>query len=192
VAKSGQGSRAAQSAHARFLAAYKKDLDQARAIYEGVLRDVDALEGENGGSGTGSGDPAAGGLAREAEEQIRAADRDDRLTNSACFLSPDTCQQNDPADKALQDEISALLNGTLVAGGPDGGLSVYALRRKASLLALRARVMGAVTQRAAARLATDVATQQDGQGSPRSLPSPVAQVSTASSRRAAAAADPYR
>jgi len=195
VAKSGQGSRAAQSAHARFLAAYKKDLDQARAIYEGVLRDVDSLDGENGangGNGGAGGDAAAGGLAREAEEQIRAADRDDRLTNSACFLSPDTCQQNDPADKALQDEISALLNGTLVAGGPDGGLSVYALRRKASLLALRARVMGAVTQRAAARLATDVATQQDGQGSPRSLPSPVAQVSTASSRRSAPAADPYR
>jgi len=192
VAKSGQASRSAQSAHARFLAAYKKDLDQARTIYEGVLRDVDALDGENGGSGTGSGDAAAGGLAREAEEQIRVADRDDRLTNSACFLAPDTCQQNDPADKALQDEISALLNGTLVAGGPDGGLSVYALRRKASLLALRARVMGAVTQRAAARLATDVATLQDGQGSPRSLPSPVAQVSTASSRRSAPAADPYR
>ena len=92
----------------------------------------------------------------------------------------------------MQDEISSLLNGTLVAGGPDGGLSVYSLRRKASLLALRARVMAAVTQRAAARLATDVATQQDGQGSPRSLPSPVAQVSTASSRRSAPAADPYR
>jgi hypothetical protein len=192
VGKSGQGSRGAQAAHAKFLAAFKKDLDQARTIYEGVLRDVDALDGENAGSGTAGGDPAAGGLAREAEEQIRAADRDDRLTNSACFLSPDTCQQNDPADKALQDEISSLLNGTLVAGGPDGGLSVYSLRRKASLLALRARVMAAVTQRAAARLATDVATQQDGQGSPRSLPSPVAQVSTASTRRSAPAADPYR
>jgi len=43
---------------------------------------------------------------------------------------------------------------------------VYSLRRKAGLLALRARVMAAVTQRAAARLATEVATQQDGQGSP--------------------------
>ena len=192
VARSGQSSRAAQSAHARFLAAYKKDLDQARTIYEGVLRDVDALDGENGGSASAGAEPAAGGLAREAEEQIRAADRDERLTNSACFLSPDACQQNDPADKALQDEIASLLNGTLVAGGPDGGLSVYSLRRKAGLLALRARVMAAVTQRAAARLATDVATQQDGQGSPRSLPSPVAQVSTASSRRSAPAADPYR
>jgi len=192
VARSGQGSRSAQAAHARFLAAYKKDLDQARAIYEGVLRDVDALDGETGGNGTAGGDAAAGGLAREAEEQIRAADRDERLTNSACFLSPDTCQQNDPADKALQEEISSLLNGTLVAGGPDGGLSLYALRRKASLLALRARVMAAVTQRAAARLATDVATQQDGQGAPRSLPSPVAQVATASSRRSAPASDPYR
>ena len=192
VAQNGPHGRVAQAAHAKFLAAYKKDLDQARAIYEGVLRDVDSLDGENGGSGTAGADPATGGLAREAEEQIRAADRDDRLTNSACFLSPDTCQQNDPADKALQDEISSLLNGTLVAGGPDGGLSVYSLRRKASLLALRARVMAAVTQRAAARLATDVATQQDGQGSPRSLPSPVAQVSTASSRRSTPAADPYR
>jgi hypothetical protein len=194
VAKSGQGSRSAQAAHARFLAAYKKDLDQARAIYEGVLRDVDALDGETAGNGngTGNGDAAAGGLAREAEEQIRLAERDDRLTNSACFLSPETCQQGDPADKALQDEISSLLNGTLVAGGPDGGLSLYALRRKASLLALRARVMSAVTQRAAARLATDVATQQDGQGSPRSLPSPVAQVATASSRRSVPASDPYR
>jgi hypothetical protein len=192
VGRSGPTSRAAQTAHARFLAAYKKDLDQARSIYEGVLRDMDAVEGEANGSGNAGGDAAAGGLAREAEEQIRAADRDDRLTNSACFLSPDTCQQSDPADKALQDEISTLLNGTLVAGGPDGGLSVYALRRKATLLALRARVMAAVTQRAAARLATDVATQQDGQGSPRSLPSPVAQVSTASTRRSVPASDPYR
>jgi len=192
VSRSGQGSRAAQTAHARFLAAYKKDLDQARSIYEGVLRDMDALDGESGGNGSAGSDTATGGLAREAEDQIRAADRDDRLTNSACFLSPETCQQSDPADKALQDEISALLNGTLVAGGPDGGLSVYSLRRKASLLALRARVMAAVTQRAAARLATDVATQQDGQGSPRSLPSPVAQVATASSRRSVPASDPYR
>src|SRR3954462_1299610 len=102
VNRSGQASRAAQSAHARFLAAYKKDLDQARAIYEGVLRDVDALDGENGGSATTSGDPAAGGPARQAEEQFRVPDRDERLTNSACYLSPDSCQQNDPADKALQ------------------------------------------------------------------------------------------
>ena len=131
-----------------FLEPYKKGLDQARSIYEGVLRDVDALDGENGGSASAGAEPAAGGLAREAEEQIRAADRDERLTNSACFLSPDACQQNDPADKALQDEIASLLNGTLVAGGPDGGLSVYSLRRKAGLLALRARVMAAVTQRA--------------------------------------------
>src|SRR5438874_13841452 len=166
VAQNGPHGRVAQAAHAKFLAAYKKDLDQARAIYEGVLRDVDSLDGENGGSGIAGADPATGGLAREAEEQIRAADRDDRLTNSACFLSPDTCQQNDPADKALQDEISSLLNGTLVAGGPDGGLSVYSLRPKASLPALRAEVMAAVTQRAAARLATDVATQQAVQGSP--------------------------
>src|SRR5205823_5204270 len=129
------------------------------------------------------GQEAGGGLAREAEEQIRSADRDERLTNSACYLSPETCQQGDPADKALQDEISALVKGTLEAGGPDGGLSVYSLRRKAGLLALRARVMAAVTQRAAARLATEVATQQDGQGSPRSLPSPVAPVGPVARRR---------
>src|SRR5467141_2191845 len=61
VARSGQGSRAAQSAHARFLAAYKKDLDQARAIYEGVLRDVDALDGENGANGGNGGADAAAG-----------------------------------------------------------------------------------------------------------------------------------
>ena len=58
VTRSGQASRAAQTAHARFLAAYKKDLDQARAIYEGVLRDVDSLDGENGGNGTAGADPA--------------------------------------------------------------------------------------------------------------------------------------
>src|SRR5204862_533155 len=83
-----------------------------------------------------------------------------RLTNSACFLSPDTCQSGDPADKALQDEISALVRETLVAGGPDGGLSLYSLKRKAGLLALSAKVMAAITQRAAARLATEVATQR--------------------------------
>src|SRR5881394_3043614 len=173
VAQNGPHGRVAQAAHAKFLAAYKKDLDQARAIYEGVLRDVDSMDAD-GAEASGPEGAVTGGLAREAEEQIRVADRDERLTNSACFLSPDSCQQGDPADKALQDEISALVKGTLEAGGPDGGLSLYSLRRKAGLLALRARVMGAVTQRAAARLATEVATQQDGQGTLRSLPSPVA------------------
>jgi hypothetical protein len=193
VAQNGAHGRVAQAAHARFLASYKKDLDQARAIYEGVLRDVDSMDADGAeGSGAPAGDGTAGGLAREAEEQIRTADRDERLTNSACFLSPDTCQQGDPADKALQDEISALVKGTLEAGGPDGGLSLYSLRRKAGLLALRARVMASVTQRAAARLATEVATQQDGQGSPRSLPSPVAPAVSMARRAAAPAADPYR
>ena len=191
VGQSSPHGRTAQAAHARFLAAYKKDLESARTIYEGVLRDVDAMDGEGATSSAPGGDSAAGSLAHEADEQIRAADRDERLTNSACFLSPDTCQQADPADKALQDEISGLVKETLVAGGPDGGLSLYSLRRKAGLLALRARVMAAITQRAAARLATEVATQQDGAGSPRSLPSPVAPMASAS-RRAMPTADPYR
>lgn len=191
VAQNGTHGRTAQAAHARFLAAYKKDLESARSIYEGVLRDVDAMDSEGAGNGSAGGDPAAGNLAKDADEQIRSADRDERLTNSACFLSPDTCQQTDPADKALQDEISGLVKETLVAGGPDGGLSLYSLRRKAGLLALRARVMAAITQRAAARLATEVATQQDGAGAPRALPSPVAPIATAS-RRAMPTSDPYR
>jgi hypothetical protein len=193
VNQSGGHTRSTQASHARFLAAYKKDLEQARAIYEGVLRDVDAMDGEGGESSGNGNDPAAGSLAKEAEEQIRSADRDDRLTSSACFLSPDTCQQGDPTDKALQDEIAGLVKDTLVAGGPDGGLSLYALKRKAGLLALRARVMAAVTQRAAARLATEVATQQDGAGSPRVLPSPVAPVASAARRAVTAStSDPYR
>ncbi|HTO98499.1 MAG TPA: hypothetical protein VMK66_15730 [Myxococcales bacterium] len=192
LAQNGTHGRAAQAAHARFLAAYKKDLDQARAIYEGVLRDVESMDADGAESSGSAGDGSPNGLAREAEEQIRLADRDERLTNSACFLSPDSCQQGDPADKALQDEISALVKGTLEQGGPDGGLSLYSLRRKAGLLALRARVMSAVTQRAAARLATEVATQQDGQGSPRSLPSPVAPAVSMARRAPPPAADPYR
>src|SRR5205807_8179542 len=112
VAQNGPHGRVAQAAHAKFLAAYKKDLDQARAIYEGVLRDVDSMDAD-GAEGSGPEGAVGGGLAREAEDQIRAADRDERLTNSACFLSPDSCQQGDPADKALQDEISALVKGTL-------------------------------------------------------------------------------
>jgi len=194
VNQSGGHTRATQAAHAKFLAAYKHDLEQARAIYEGVLRDVDAMDSDNpdGSSASGS-DPTAGSLAKEAEEQIRSADRDDRLTSSACFLSPDTCQSGDPTDKALQDEIAGLVKDTLVAGGPDGGLSLYALKRKAGLLALRARVMAAVTQRAAARLATEVATQQDGQGGLKMLPSPVAPVASASRRAVTAStSDPYR
>jgi len=51
--------------------------------------------------------------------------------------------------------------------------------------------MAAITQRAAARLATEVATQQDGQGSPRALPSPIAPMASAT-RRPVATADPYR
>jgi len=194
VNQSGGHTRATQAAHAKFLAAYKHDLEQARAIYEGVLRDVDAMDSDNpDGSSASGNDPTAGSLAKEAEEQIRSADRDDRLTSSACFLSPDTCQSGDPTDKALQDEIAGLVKDTLVAGGPDGGLSLYALKRKAGLLALRARVMAAVTQRAAARLATEVATQQDGQGAPRMLPSPVAPVASASRRAVTAStSDPYR
>jgi len=186
VNQGGTHTRIAQAAHARFLAAYKHDLEQARSIYEGVLREVDAMDSDGAASGGPGGDTATGNLARDADDQIRAADRDDRLTNSACFLSPDTCQAGDPSDKALQDEISGL-----VAGGPDGGLSLYSLRRKAGLLSLRAKVMAAITQRAAARLATEVATQQDGQGSPRALPSPIAPMASAT-RRPVATADPYR
>jgi hypothetical protein len=193
VTTAGGHTRSTQAAHAKFLAAYKKDLEQARAIYEGVLRDVDAMDSDGAESSGKPADPNAGSLAKEAEEQIKAADRDERLTSSACFLSPDTCQQGDPTDKALQEEIAGLVKDTLEAGGPDGGLSLYALRRKASLLALRARVMAAVTQRAAARLATEVATQQDGSGSPKMLPSPVAPVASASRRAVTAStSDPYR
>jgi hypothetical protein len=188
---SGQHSRVAQASYARFLAAYKHDLEQARTIYEGVLRDVDAMDGDGETAG-GNADGTSGGLAKDADEQIRAADRDDRLSNSACFLSPDTCQQSDPTDKALQDEIAGLVRDTLEAGGPDGGLSLYALKRKAGLLALRAKVMGAVTQRAAARLATEVATQGDGQSSPKALPLPLSNLASASSKRAVNASDPYR
>ena len=193
VANSGPNSRAAQAAHATFLAAYKQDLDKARKIYESVLREVDAMDSEGAAKGTGA-ENAANSLAKEAEEQILAADRDERLSSSACFLSPETCQQSDPADKALQDEISALVKDTLEAGGPDGGLSLYSLRRKASLLGLRARVMAAVTQRAAARLATEVATAQDGKGMPRALPSPLSTVTASSRTRTAAqpSSDPYR
>src|SRR3954470_19158122 len=195
VGRDGAHGRTAQAAHAKFLASYKKDLDQARSIYEGVLRDVDSMDADGAGSGNPAADGTAGGLAREAEEQIRTADRDERLTNSACYLSPDTCQQGDPADKALQDEISALVKGTLEEGGPDGGLSLYSLKRKAGLLALRARVMAAVTQRAAARLATEVATQADGKGAPKSLPSPISPMATtasARSRSSAPSSDPYQ
>src|SRR5207302_639761 len=64
VGKSGASSRASQSAHATFLAAYKKDLESARAIYEGVLREVDALDGE-GATGPSGADTAASSLARE-------------------------------------------------------------------------------------------------------------------------------
>src|SRR5438128_8679727 len=96
VARDGTKGRVAQAAHAKFLAAYKKDLDQARAIYEGVLRDVDSLDADGAESGSQGEGSAAGGLAREAEDQIRSAERDERLTHSACFLSPETCQQGDP------------------------------------------------------------------------------------------------
>src|ERR1041385_4564783 len=126
TSQGGPHTRSAQAAHARFLAAYRNDLEAARAIYEGVLREVDAMDSDGAESGNGSA--SNGGvqntLAREAQEQIAAADRDERLTNSACFLSPETCQQPDPADKALQDEIGNLVKETLEAGGPDGGLSL--------------------------------------------------------------------
>src|SRR3954468_2933222 len=46
VNQGGTHTRQAQAAHARFLAAYKKDLEEARSIYEGVLREVDAMDGD--------------------------------------------------------------------------------------------------------------------------------------------------
>src|SRR3954465_7719017 len=91
-AQGGATSRAAEAAYARFLAAYKKDLERAKSIYEGVLRDLDNMEVDGTQTAGNGPDNAAGSLAKEAEEQIQSADRDDHLTNSACFLSPDTCQ----------------------------------------------------------------------------------------------------
>src|SRR5918911_1974144 len=72
VAQNGPHGRVAQATHAKFLAAYKKDLDQARAIYEGVLRDVDAMDAD-GAEGSSAEGGIAGGLAREAGEQNRGA-----------------------------------------------------------------------------------------------------------------------
>src|SRR5438552_2786488 len=51
VAQGGTHTRSAQAAHARFLAAYKHDLEEARGIYEGVLRDVDAMDSDGSASG---------------------------------------------------------------------------------------------------------------------------------------------
>src|SRR4051795_11188263 len=64
VAQNGAHGRVAQAAHAKFLAAYKKDLDQARSIYEGVLRDVDSMDADGAeGSGSAASDGTTGGLA---------------------------------------------------------------------------------------------------------------------------------
>jgi hypothetical protein len=190
VAQDGQHSRSTQAAHAQFLAAYKNDLEAAKKIYEGVLREVDAMDTEEGGKKPDQ-QPAVS-LSKEATEALATADRDDRLSNAACFLSPDNCVQIDPTDKALQDEISGLLKDTLEAGGPDGSLSLYSLRRKAGLLALRARVMAAITQRAAVRLATEVATATDGQGGTRALMSPVSPMASSARRSTPQLSDPYR
>src|SRR5437868_15357331 len=46
TSQGGVHTRAAQAAHARFLAAYRNDLEAARSIYEGVLREVDAMDGD--------------------------------------------------------------------------------------------------------------------------------------------------
>src|SRR5471030_1770711 len=67
TAHSGQHSRTAQAAYARFLAAYKQDLDQAHGIYEGVLRDVDAMDGD--GDTATNADGTSQGLAKDADEQ---------------------------------------------------------------------------------------------------------------------------
>src|SRR5690348_16227812 len=58
VAQGGAHTRTAQTAHARFLAAYKQDLEQARSIYEGVLREVDSMDAD--GAENGTGDASAG------------------------------------------------------------------------------------------------------------------------------------
>src|SRR5919199_4837403 len=63
VAQNGPHGRVAQAAHAKFLAAYKKDLDQARAIYEGVLRDVDSMDADGAEGGAQGAEGTAGGLA---------------------------------------------------------------------------------------------------------------------------------
>ncbi len=195
TARNGAHSKASQAAHAKFLASYSSDLRRARKLYETVLEEVDSMAGD---APAGANGPAVGGestanaLAREAEEHMRAAERDLRMTDSACFLSPDTCVPPDPADKALEDEIGALVKDTLGDGGPDGSLNLRALRRKAGLLALRSRVMLAVTQRAAARVAIDVATQSDGNGAPKTLLSPLGPQQQQASRAAAYhPSDPY-
>src|SRR5690242_13153103 len=90
VAQSGPHGRAAQAAHARFLAAYKKDLEQARSIYEGVLRDVDSMDADGAESSGGQGaDSGASSLAREADEQIRSEEHTSELqshVNLVCRL----------------------------------------------------------------------------------------------------------
>src|SRR5438552_15443035 len=65
VNQGGTHTRSAQASHARFLAAYKHDLEEARVIYEGVLRDVDSMDSDGAAGGGPGGDAAAGSLARD-------------------------------------------------------------------------------------------------------------------------------
>src|SRR5437588_143310 len=86
VNASGLHSRSSQASHARFLAAYKKDLEQARGIYEGVLRDVDSMDGD--GAARDRGGDAAGRPGQSARAALAAGAARLRLAAGDEHLRP--------------------------------------------------------------------------------------------------------
>jgi len=155
------------------------------------LRDVDSLDADNPEGGTQGGE-GSGGLAREAEEQIRSADRDERLTNSACYLSPDTCQQGDRPTKRCRTRSPRWSRERWRRVVPTAAQRVFAAAQGRPFWPARPRDGGGDASGRRPGSPPKVATQQDGQGIPALAAVPVAPGRLGGAKRIASGADPYR
>ncbi len=120
-------------AESRYLAARTESSAALVQVCDRVLRELDSIEGEQGGGGPGAADV----LLQEAEvEVVRGAARRS-LPAAACAIDSASCVGVDPQDQALLEDIERGM-AALDSADTNADLSPASLRRRARLYRLRA------------------------------------------------------
>lgn len=173
-------------AHASYLNVFSAVQGEAVKVYDVVLANLpDDDEGAVGPGGKVPQDP----LLAEVDDMMGEWGALRGNTAAACQIDPGSCVGLDPQEVQLIAEIRGHLE-VLEGEDPHSDLSPRALRRRASLLKMRARIGRRLAQRAAQQIVLEVAASTHGQSPGGRLPKLLSASRRGSAKRVVPA-DPY-
>ncbi len=174
-------------AHARYLNTYSAVQGEAVKVYDSVLANLpDDSEVAPGPGGEKPTDP----LLVEVEDMMGDWTTLSGSTAAACQIDPDSCVGLDPQEAQLVEEIRGHLD-VLEGQDPTTDLSPSALRRRATLLKMRARIGQRLAQRAAQQIVLEVAASTHGHGAGGRLPKLLGSTRTRRAAKRVVPSDPY-